>query len=388
MAVSSGVFIILAIVLSVSRTGIICVLAILLFYIYCRYIQKNRRFKKLFWIIAVIGGLLFFFFLIYLKKDSASGRLLIWEVTFNMIKDNPVLGTGVGSFNSDYMLYQAVYFEDHPDSDSGILADNVLHPFNEFLLLAVEYGIIGLLLAIVGLFYIMRNAKNKLSPYYLTLLSILVFSCFSYPLKYPFVWVMFILSVAKLSNRNKAIFSFNCNSLITKIGYIPILVLSMIILFKDIRFEYKWKETVRLSSLGKIDSVIIDYGNLYSHWNKNSLFLYNYGAELNHIKDYPKSLDILHQCEKYFNDYDVQMLLADNYSNLNKFDESERHYQLALNMCPNRFLPLYQVMKIYDRRGQSGDAIRTAKIIINKEIKVPSTTVTKIKIDAQKRIES
>jgi len=385
LGIISGVSIMIGIIVSDYSVVIICVLLILSIYTYHKFVKKRIRLKKLFISLLILIGSILFIFLIFIKKDSASGRLLIWEVTLNMIKDNPVVGSGGGSFSKDYMIYQADYLERYPNSQYSILADNVIHPFNEFLLLVVEYGMIGLFILVYCIAAALRNKKNILSPYFLCLLSIIVFSCFSYPFKYPFVWILLALSLARLSKDNKLVFSLKLNKLI-KTGCMGVLIVGLFIVVKDFQFEYKWKKAVRLSSLGKTKSIINEYDNLYSDWNHNPLFLYNYGAELNHIKEYSKSIEILHECEDYFNDYDVQMLLADNYYNLEKLYESEKHYQLASNMCPNRFLPLYWMMKIYDKKEQHQKALKVAEIIMNKDIKIPSTTITRIKTEAKKRI--
>ena len=51
-----------------------------------------------------------------MKKDSADGRLLVWICSMNMIKDNLLLGWGIGGFEAHYMDYQASYFERNPNS--------------------------------------------------------------------------------------------------------------------------------------------------------------------------------------------------------------------------------------------------------------------------------
>lgn len=53
-------------------------------------------------------------------------------------------------FQAKYMDYQAKYFERNPNSEFINLADNVKYPFNEFIKIAVEFGLVGLIL--IGLF--------------------------------------------------------------------------------------------------------------------------------------------------------------------------------------------------------------------------------------------
>ena len=54
-----------------------------------------------------------------------------------MIKDNPVTGYGSGGFLANYMNYQAEYFARDTDNKYAMLAGDVKHPFNEYILLVV-----------------------------------------------------------------------------------------------------------------------------------------------------------------------------------------------------------------------------------------------------------
>ena len=87
------------------------------------------------------------FSLYHFKKDSADGRMLIWTVTANIIKDNPLLGVGQDMFKAHYMDYQADYFRNNPGSKFEAFADDNQYAFNEPLNIWVENGLLGLLLA-------------------------------------------------------------------------------------------------------------------------------------------------------------------------------------------------------------------------------------------------
>lgn len=91
--------------------------------------------------------------LLLVEKDSADGRLLIWRCGLEMVKDAPWTGHGVGSFEAKYMDYQADYFKEYGSQNRyAMLADNVKQPFNEYLGVLINFGIVGLalLLGIVG----------------------------------------------------------------------------------------------------------------------------------------------------------------------------------------------------------------------------------------------
>jgi hypothetical protein len=82
----------------------------------------------------------------------------------------------------------------------------------------------------------------------------------------------------------------------------------------------------------------------------------------------------------------LQMLLADNYKNLNRAEEAENHLLLSSGMCPNRFMPLYQLVLLYNETGRNKEALALARLI-DKEVKIPSVTVTAIKDEMQKLID-
>ncbi len=118
---------------------------------------KKNNINKFFYFIYIWN-----IFLYTQKKDSANGRLLIRKVSYNMFKENPLLGNGVNSFQAHYMDYQAKYFKDNPTSKYSQLADNTKHPFNEFIKIGVEYGVVGLLIVFSVIFFVIQlSLKNK-----------------------------------------------------------------------------------------------------------------------------------------------------------------------------------------------------------------------------------
>ena len=51
----------------------------------------------------------------------------------------------------------------------------------------------------------------------------------------------------------------------------------------------------------------------------------------------------------------------------------------ASHMIPSRFYPKYLLVKLYDETGQHEKAIATAREIMNKKEKIPSTAIEEIK---------
>jgi len=342
---------------------------------------SEKKSKKIIIYLLIFLILLLVTILFFYKQNSAIGRILIWENTIDIILQKLLLGWQNISFESQYMLQQASYFEKYPNSYYSLLADNVYHPFNELLLFLYQYGFVGFMfLTIVS--YILYNQRNKNSMIHLlSIVSILIFGCFSYPLRYPFVWVILAFSLSQISSYsdNRVIYHrLHINFLCKILGFIIISIM-LSLLIKDIKFEYRWNKTAYISLRGNTKSMMENYKELHHNWNGNPLFLYNYGAELNHIQEYQKSIQILSECISYWNDYDVQMILADNYFNLKKWELSKQSYELASRMCPNRFEPLYKLHQINIFQGRVQSARILAEKILSKDIKIPSYRIDFIK---------
>lgn len=324
--------------------------------------------------------ILLLLFLIYrFKADSANGRLLIWRVSLDMFMEKPLLGFGSGGFLANYMDYQANYLSSHPDSEFILLADNVNNPFNEYILVLVNYGLCGFvcLLALI-IFAIKRiitlDGDNKILLFSITVV-VMVVGAFSYPFSEPFIWIVVgLIIMSALLSRNRI-----ANVLVPIICTIAI---SMSVpRFLD---ERHWKIIMQESLVGKTEYMLPEYEELYAKLCDNGQFMYNYGAELHYSGHYQKSLEILRECSAMLNDYDVQMLLADCYKNLGNVPNAIDSYNYASCMVPSKFLPLYNIMHLYMDNGDTLNAIATANKILAKDIKVErSKVVQRIISDAQ-----
>ena len=379
--------ILLGIILSGSRAAVISCLIVVL--CSCFSGIKFRRWMSVAIAIVLIASVAMLYFI---KKDSANGRLLIWQNTWNMANDSPIVGHGHGAFQAKYMLYQADYFATNPDSRYVPLADNVLYPFNEYLLVFAEHGIMGIGALFLLVWLLIRNYRR--SPNFikftagLSLLAVAVFSCFSYPFKYPFTWLIVLLNITLLCADTGTKTITGKVSSIFRIGITTLYTLLAYACFPIMKAEMHWAKTAKQSLAGKTFEMLPEYDKLYSYLGKSGLFLYNHAAELNHIKMYEESLQVFKECTKYYNDMDVQMLMAYNYKELEKYTEAEQHLKLAANMCPGRFIPLYELAKLYNTTNRKYEALAMAKIIINKDIKIPSGTIVSIKTEMKQWIEA
>lgn len=359
----------LAVVLSGSRAGIVTGLFVLGVFFWKKRVVPLRR--RLFAgvsavvLAAVIGSVLF-----YWKRDSAVGRVLIWKVSASMVAQVPVWGSGAGS--------QADFFKTNPESKYAQVAGNVFHPFNEYLLVLVEFGIIGLLLSGAVLVPIARaSGQSGFTPFPTSIAAVVLFSCFSYPVHYGYVCAVLAFCFANVPER--VLFTRRLAPLWRLVIGSFVALSLLYCLFGDIRDEYRWNGLHAETLSGRAMEAAEEYRLLSRDWNYNPRYLYRYGATLNYLGLYGESTKVLTQCGEVYNSYDLQMLLADNYYAEGMLNAALTHSIRASEMCPGRFRPLYMQMVVYDLKGQSDSALRIAADLSVKPVKVPSATVEEIR---------
>lgn len=307
LSVIVGSLIILAVLLSGSRTGVFCLVVLILLSILHYYsisinIQRG---------VILLGILLATICCLYLlKRDSADGRILIWNCSWNMIMDKPWTGFGLAGFRENYMYYQAAYFRQFPDSPFVILAGNVSRPFNEYILLLVNFGLLGFLALVTCMYGIVRLYQRNKSPLTLfsvqTLTGIAVLSLFSYPLVYPYIWLLLLLSVGILLVNLRWVFHLSLRKRRIYAILVGIMVfMACILIYRDMRYMQAWTQTINAALNGNIGNINERYEMLWPKLKHNHLFLFNYAAEMNHQRQYRLSLDIAKIASEKWADYDL-----------------------------------------------------------------------------------
>lgn len=310
-----------------------------------------------------------------MRTDSANGRLLIWWNTLAMIQEHPLFGTGTGGWLANYMHYQAAYFTRHPDSPFVLLADNVAYPYNEYLHLWTEQGLIGIML----LFLLGHTCFRSESP--LTLKAQLcawaVFAFFSYPSD------VFVLQAVGISftgmTRSKPIGSIRWNNY--RCMYAGML-LGCILCLSGISWGvyYKVREQIKQPISVKRAS---DLQRLYPYFCHNAplMTLYSQACTRNPIqRDW--TFQVCTQAAQVFPVYELYCEMGDSYQSQGEFARSEQCYQTAMRMVPNRVTPTYKLFKLYANQGKKDEALITADRLLRQPIKKEGTRTLEMKAEA------
>lgn len=363
-----------------SRTGFIAICStIVVVLAFNDAVSSFFKSHRWLWILLPVIIVLSAILLYYVKKDSADGRVFIWGRCLEMIKERPLFGYGRYGFQSHYMNIQANFFRSHPDSPYIMLADNVIHPFNEYLKLTVNYGLVGLAVAIALLVWIVyRLFKSTMQTKVLGLsyvTSLFIMCLFSYPFEYGIVWLLsFLAIIPAFINKNKKLMIPGYTRIIAS----SLLFVLLALIMRNMYYEMKWTEIAKRSLHGRAERMMPYYEDVQRVIGNNPLFLYNYAAELNAVQRYKESLDVLSKCSKSWNEYNVQILYSDVYAKTGQIDKAISACDEAYNMVPSRFGPLYRKMLVYMMSNDSVNAINMANQILDKPVKIQSEELDRI----------
>ena len=388
--------------------AILCSSAILLEF---RYKVVKKVLKKLSVAKIVVGSFLSVCILFaglyavyHFKKGSSDGRLFIWKVTSEIIKEAPAFGVGFDRFKAYYMNSQAHYFAKNGETPEALVADNTYYAFNEWLQFIAENGFTGfifLVIILIVLYKIKVKDENMQFSVILktSLLAIGVFASFSYPMQILPVKLIVIFLLAysarlDFNTKELKIFQHGNNKNIKWVLKSTVLVVGVIIISKGVLYTKEladgfknWKIALNTYQYGDYENAIKEYEAVYPIFKEDGEFLMNYGKTLSMAKEYTKAVSILEQAKHHLNTTILETALGDSYKATKQYDKAEMAYQHAANMIPSRFYPNYLLAKLYDERGQIEKAVIKAQELMKKEVKIPSTAIKEIRVEMKKIIE-
>ena len=258
------------------------------------------------------------------NQNSALGRLFIWQVTGQMIKEKPLTGMGVGKFGVEYLNYQAVYFTQPGNERFFDRAANMKQADNEYLQTWAELGVIGLLIflaTMVSILYTLYNysfRKNtKVIQHYLVLataisvLSVLIHSLVDNPIRNLAIQIPFLTSIAISSNiltdsSDKPTRSFITTKPIARIMLTILFLIIAIFNSQSVYLKSKgytlWQSGIDSASQGNWFKAIEYYEKTSSILKNNSELKFYLGSAYSYMNKPNKSLPLLKSAKLNFND--------------------------------------------------------------------------------------
>ncbi len=312
----------------------------------------KRNWKWLLPMVLAAAAVLYVF-----KSGSANGRIFMAFMGFEAWKDAFWLGNGPGTFLQAISNSEIRWFSTNPHSSLANWAGVAEYPFCEPSKIAVEYGAVGLLLFLGMVVCASVSLWKKSAPTFFGLLSLCVFSLFSYPLSlWPFMLTMvtFIaeaITPEKSASKSKSIV---CGLLgLSMVG----ISLSMLKPYWQAQHEYaKFSYT-------RHPAFIKDYYRLLPLMLEDRRFLFAFGQTLRDVGRYNDSNDMLSHCERISNDPMITVLIGRNYEDMGAIYLAEERYLDAYRMQPNRIYPLYRLMKMHQARGDTAKCMEYAHAV-------------------------
>ena len=349
--------------------------------------EFGRKYKKKLVLACIVGSVIIIvagYALFQLKATSANGRLFMWKISSMAIAESPVIGHGTGNFVSAYGRAQENYFANGEFSETEeLVAGSPEYAFNEYLQVAMEYGIPFLLVvSLVIAFCLWKGSSEGRIGICGGVISFLVFSFSSYPMQIPgFAVTFYLLLAACAIGRSKVILFL----------FISMMALLGTYYWKNNQYAAckDWYRSKMLYNIGAYQSAKEDYGKLYPELANRGAFLFEYGYSLHKLKEYDNSTRILEEAMTHSNDPMILNIIGKNYQALGDYEKAEEYLIRSTHRLPGRIYPYYLLVKLYAEPQylQPEKLKYAAEIVLTKEPKVQSTAVREMREEVKKLLK-
>lgn len=331
--------------------------------------------------IPIISLLILFF----IKLDSSLGRILIYKISYPILKENWLIGIGFGNTKFIYPYYQERYFRNNVSEKEILLADNTFYVFNEYYTLILEFGIIVIPFIIILLYKIKNQIIRllNLAPTTFnftlssTIITFLVYSAFNFTVsEYPVLWFPFISLLILL--------------FFDKINKSLILIISLLLINIGVYISYYFeqKHINNLYSYFKADIDVKEFlkdEEPFFHQSRRQY--YNILSELSskeekweEAKSNTLRLIQLYPSDAYITRLGLILEKSGN------FGLAEYYLIRSTWFVPNRLSSHYELFKFYLRNNDLKKAKAESEIINKFKVKIPSDYSNFIIFDVNQKI--
>ncbi len=337
--------------------------------------------------VILLGSLLIALFFTF-KKESIHGRLFVWKVSVEIIKENPFFGVGANRFGAVYNNYQGMYFKrEKSQQKEAQISGNNFFAFNLPLKIFVEYGIIGFILFLFILFWIFLSIRRNLQLFSL-LTGFFVFSLFSYPLNQLEISFLFFVLIGSASSLNCGK-RYSLNIRIFRITGIAACIILCFVLLNEITVlnilrEWERQKALQTKAPEKYIFKLHKFNDTLKGFPE---FIFHYGAILVQNGQMEAAIRPLELCSNRLPSSNLYIYLGISYESINERERALKNYEFATKVVPNLFVPKYYLFLCYKRGENHVLARKIALEILNQPVKVRNSKITDIKKDVFKYLE-
>lgn len=352
---------------------------------------RRTSFKIISIALMIIIGALIAYYLYSLKKESANGRLLVWKLSLNIIKDHPLNGIGQEKFSARIIEYQSAYFKLHPDRmlSEGRLADTVYYTFNDLLQITVEQGLVGLILFSIVLYNMIKIARRIINNVAFatsadataitlgaasSVVMILVSGLFSYPLVMLPILIVFFCALGIIS-ANYQYVELGADAKyktgrVYKTSLYAFTGICFIGYSSALTNAYYWGNNIarngyEVTALNKLNR----YNLLV---NTEEWYVLRQCDYLLHIGQYKKATIELEKAKIFTSDKAIYFSLAELYEYHKHYNKAEVNIKFIYYALPGLVAPKYRLAIFYYDTRQKSKWEYAAKEVINFHPKVPT----------------
>lgn len=352
--------------------------------------KKSRLWRYALYTFLIVILAVMVYALYFLHPASVQGRFLIWQVAGEMFRESPWFGCGL--FSASYMPAQGAWFEAHSDSPFTLVAGNNEYAFNEFLRVACEAGVVGLLLFVglvaTCLYFAIKGARvSRFAGG--VLVVILGFGLFSYPLSVEIVGAIAVISSAIVA-RNVRHAREWVVGLDTSFTFILRIAVVLFLFVLSIEYYHEKKADILLTEARDVSSRMktSELKVCYERLGGNPDFVLRYGRTLYTQGDWLNALPVLEKGLSLRPTSELASDLGKCYFYQGRWKEAEQKYRLAANMIPNYITPHHLLFKLYHIKGMQKEAKREAKQMLTLPVKIVNSSVIRARGQARAFLEN
>jgi len=304
---------------------------------------------------------------------SINMRLIMLNSTLRMFTARPLFGFGLGTFNINYPEFQGKYLQENPGMVRYLSNTNVAEAHNEYVQLAAEIGIIGLLLFLVIIFFFYKNswvllsAKNIKQENKLVYLGIflginifLIHCLFTFPFHVAFLGASFFILVGLATHiylvhfKEHDILKIHIElrkpiKIFSTIGLCIILLLtSYLYIIKPYIAEiYSFRGQKAYVLDNDLYDSILNFEKAAAIAPYNGRMLLHLGSVYLQANYLHESFTILKQAKNYYKDRSLYYNLANYFRRAGNIKEAYNMYQEAIYLYPNYLQAYDELATLY-----------------------------------------
>jgi hypothetical protein len=317
----------------------------------------------------------------YFKQASTNGRLHILKNSIALIAQKPLIGHGFGLFEKHYNTFIAT----HPSPEN----DHVNMPYNDFLELAVEGGLVAVAFWIAFIIALLRyNLQNKKSVW--PVMAFLAMQLTNFGFQAIPAFALFLLYAGMATS---PVFAESSNKQLPPppVGIwnfpfwnILAALVAISLFFKEVHLAKAFYKNNEITDNYPPPAAIEGYASLGNQLNGYQRYHEAYGDAYLQMQQYAPALVQYLAAAKSCSFPSVLSKTGYCYQQLHKYDSSQYYYQLVQNMQPYAYVPRMALLKLYEQEKDTPQILQKAQEIIGMPTKIKSERVDEIKAYAKK----